>query len=391
MQMYTIAGYGSMIADRVRMDAFARVLRQAVTPGSVVLDIGTGTGIWALLACRYGARRVYAIEPDDAIQVAREIAAANGYAERIEFIQAVSTAVTLPERADVIVSDLGGVLPWFQQHIPSIVDARRRLLARGGVLIPRRDTAWAVIVEAPRLYEEYTTPWEDGYGFDMTAARRLVTNTWNRGRVTPDQQLATTQDWAVIDYAVVKDPDVRASVTWTVTRPGTGHGFAAGFRRVVGEGALLSNAPDAPDSIRPENIYGTVFFPWSEPVPLATGDTVTVDLQARLVGDDYVWTWNTQVRPAGQPDQVLASFQQSTLFGVPLSAARLRKRASRHVPSLTGEGQAARLALASMDASVSLAEIARRVTERFPDRFPTAKEALAYVADLSQRYSRDPD
>lgn len=91
--MYSLAGYGSMIADRVRMDAFAQALRQATTPESVVVDIGTGTGILALLACRFGARRVYAIEPDDAIQVAREIAAANGYADRIDFIQAVSTKV----------------------------------------------------------------------------------------------------------------------------------------------------------------------------------------------------------------------------------------------------------------------------------------------------------
>mgnify|MGYP001184895145 CR=1 FL=1 len=73
-----------MIADRVRMDAYVRALRQAVVPGSVVIDIGTGTGIFAMLACQFGARRVYAIEPDDAIQVAREIAAANGFADRID-------------------------------------------------------------------------------------------------------------------------------------------------------------------------------------------------------------------------------------------------------------------------------------------------------------------
>jgi protein arginine N-methyltransferase 1 len=43
-------------------------------PGSVVVDIGTGVGILAVLACHYGAH-VPAMEPDDAIEVAREIAA----------------------------------------------------------------------------------------------------------------------------------------------------------------------------------------------------------------------------------------------------------------------------------------------------------------------------
>src|SRR5689334_22429068 len=132
--MYRVVDYGDMIADTVRMDAFVAALRGAITPGSVLVDIGTGTGIFALLACSLGARRVYAIEPNDAIEVARAIATANGLSDRIEFHQACSTAVTLPEQADVIVADIGGALPWFQRAIPSIVDARRRFLAPNGIL-----------------------------------------------------------------------------------------------------------------------------------------------------------------------------------------------------------------------------------------------------------------
>jgi type I protein arginine methyltransferase len=89
--MYSIEDYGAMIADRVRMNSYHEALRRRVRPGDVVVDLGAGTGIFALLACRFGARRVYAIEPTDAILVAREIAAANGHAERIEFIQKLST------------------------------------------------------------------------------------------------------------------------------------------------------------------------------------------------------------------------------------------------------------------------------------------------------------
>src|SRR3989339_432255 len=137
--MYSIARYGEMIVDTFRMQAYAQALRQAVKPGSVVSDIGTGTGIFAMLACQFGARKVYAIEPSDAIHVAREIAAANGYADRIEFIQDMSTEVTLSEKADVIISDLRGVLPLFQKHLPVLADARKRLLASDGVLIPQRD------------------------------------------------------------------------------------------------------------------------------------------------------------------------------------------------------------------------------------------------------------
>src|SRR5690349_17927548 len=109
--MYSVRGYGMMLEDTERTDSYARALGRTVLPGSTVLDIGTGTGIMALLACRYGARKVYAVEPDDIIILAREAAAAGGLADRIEFIQDRTTNIFLPERVDVIVSDVHGVLP----------------------------------------------------------------------------------------------------------------------------------------------------------------------------------------------------------------------------------------------------------------------------------------
>src|SRR5262245_12583417 len=136
-----------MIADRARMQAYTEALRRVVTPDSVVIDIGTGAGVFALLACRFGARRVYAIEPNNIIYVEQEIAAANGYDDRIQFIQDMSDKVTLPERGNVIISDIRGILPLFGTHIPSIIDARERLLAPDGVLIPQQDALWAAVVE----------------------------------------------------------------------------------------------------------------------------------------------------------------------------------------------------------------------------------------------------
>src|SRR3984893_7272581 len=138
-----------MVANRVRVSAYAEALRTAIRKDSIVIDIGTGPGIFAVLACRFGAKRVYAIEPGHVIQVARDVAAANDCADRIEFIQETSTRVTLPERADVIVSDLRGVLPLFHKNIPDLVDARHRFLNTGGLLIPRRDVLWVAVVEAP--------------------------------------------------------------------------------------------------------------------------------------------------------------------------------------------------------------------------------------------------
>jgi len=382
--MYSILGYGSMIADKGRMDAYVKGLRQAVKPDSVVVDIGTGTGIFALLACQFGAKKVYAIEPSDAIQVAREIAKSNGYADRIEFIQKLSTQVVLPELADVIISDIRGIVPLFQQHIPSIVDARKRLLAPGGIMIPQRDTLWAAVVEVPHLYNRIVSAWDDSeYGFDMKAARQIVTNIWSKGWVAPAQLLTTPQSWATLDYTTIESPDISAEINWDVARSGTAHGLSVWFDATLAEGISFSNAPGMP-----ELIYSIAFFPWTEAVLLRVGDKVSVTLQANLVGEDYVWRWNTCVLEGDNPEKVKAKFQQSTFFGMPLSPAQLRKTAANYVPTLNEDGEIDRLILELMSSGMPLGDIANRVKEKFPSCFRNSPDALTRVGDISKKYSK---
>ncbi len=373
-----------MITDSARMSGYVQALRQAIKPGAVVLDIGTGTGIFAMLACQFGARRVYGVEPDDAIQIAKEIAAANELDGRIEFIQDLSTRITLPEQADVIVSDMRGVLSFFQNHIPSLIDARKRLLVPGGTLIPLRDTMWASVVDAPDLYDQYKIPWRaNDYGLDMRAAHKIVVNTWRKSRVRPEQLLLEPQCWATLDYNTIENPDVSAELVWTAKRAGTAHAIIAWFDASLIEGVGFSNAPG-----EPELIYGNALFPLYEPVAIAADDRVSLILQGDLVEEDYIWRWNTRILDQNDPRAVKADFKQSTFFGAPLSPARLRKRASNYAPALDEEGEIDRFILSEMDGQTSLDEIARRISDRFPARFKTSHDALSRIGDLSLKYSR---
>jgi ribosomal protein L11 methylase PrmA len=117
-----------MVADKGRTSSYDRALRANIRPGAVVLDIGAGPGIMTFLACRAGAAKVYAVEPDDVIQLAQQIAADNGFSSRIEFIQAMTTEIDLPEKVDGIVADIRGRSPLFAKSIVSIIDARDRFL-----------------------------------------------------------------------------------------------------------------------------------------------------------------------------------------------------------------------------------------------------------------------
>jgi protein arginine N-methyltransferase 1 len=382
--MYNILSYGNMVSDSVRMNAYADALRKVVTPNSVVLDIGTGFGFFSVLACQLGARRVIAIEPDNVIEVARKVAAANQCADKIQFIRDVSTNVSLNEPADVIISDLRGLLPWFQKHLPAIVDARKRLLAPGGKLIPSRDTVWAALVESAELYSPYLNPWcSVPQGIDLAAARQFAVNLWKKGhKVLQSAFLGEPQLWASLDYASVDDVNVSSTVAWTLGRAGTAHGIMIWFDTVLCDGIGFSNDPT-----QPQLIYGNAFFPFFAPVEVRSGESVAVDLRATLAEEDYVWVWKTKVS-SDNPPRVRIEFNQSTFFACPLSREQVATRSENYVASLGEDGVIDRTVLELMDGKRTVVQISEQLRERFPARFSSVREALAKVGELSARYSR---
>jgi len=248
-------------------------------------------------------------------------------------------------------------------------------------LIPQYDQLWGTVVETPELYGKVSDPWDDnGYGLDMQAARRLVTNTWRKGRVSPEQFLAEPQCWATLDYSTLESPNVHAELTWSVMREGTAHGLSLWFDSYLAEGISYSNSPT-----EIELIYGNAFFPLTNPVRLSAGDTVSVNLSAYLVGDEYVWSWNTRVLGGGE---VKADFKQSTFFAEIVSPEQLRKKSTKHIPALSTAGQGEHLILSLIDGQRTLDEIARLALERFPGHFRNRQESLTRCSELSQKYSR---
>ncbi|HEU4558093.1 MAG TPA: 50S ribosomal protein L11 methyltransferase [Longimicrobium sp.] len=379
--MYSVSSYGRMVADRVRMATYEAALRATVRPGSVVVDLGAGTGVMACLAARMGARHVYAIEPSDAIQVARRVAAANGLAERITFLQAWSRDVELPERADVVVSDLRGVLPLLGTNLADLADARERFLAPGGTLIPLRDRVYAAPVEAPDTWSRSVPPTDDdAFGLKLEPARRAAAYGRYQVHLAGPELLSRPLEWGEVDYRGAPAEGLDAGLEWRVERDAEGHGIAAWFDGELAPGIGFSNAPDAP-----RVLYGQAFFPWPQPVALAVGDAVAVRLRARLAGNEWVWEWQTTVTAAaGEPR---ARFQQSTLRNALPSAERLRRGVAAYVPRPGADAEILREVLARMDGTSTVAEIAGQLAARFPERFPTAEAALGRVAQISREWS----
>ncbi|PYM93211.1 MAG: SAM-dependent methyltransferase, partial [Candidatus Rokuibacteriota bacterium] len=119
------------LADDTRVSAFRQAIEEVVGPGDVVLDLGAGTGILGLMACRAGAKRVYAVDEGPIIGLARDIAAANGLQDRITHIKGLSTRVELPERVDVVLADQIGRFGLESGILEYFADARARFLKPG--------------------------------------------------------------------------------------------------------------------------------------------------------------------------------------------------------------------------------------------------------------------
>jgi 2-polyprenyl-3-methyl-5-hydroxy-6-metoxy-1,4-benzoquinol methylase len=165
-----------MLNDTARTLAYLQAIAEVVKPGDVVVEIGTGTGILATAAARSGARRVYAIEASAIADTAAQVYADNGVADNITLIRGWSTEVELPERADVVISEVIGDNPLGERVREITADALARFAKPNVRLLPSGLTINATLVgvdEAMRnqhICADFQADyWQTLYDLDLSA------------------------------------------------------------------------------------------------------------------------------------------------------------------------------------------------------------------------------
>jgi protein arginine N-methyltransferase 1 len=196
--------------------------------------------------------------------------------------------------------------------------------------------------------------------------------------------LSAPEPWATIEYETVSSSDVVGDTRLCAARDGVGHGLGVWFDAKLLDGIAFSNAPSGP-----ELVYGTAFFPWPEAVPLWQGDEIQIRIEARLVGEDYIWRWDSTVTDRKSPQTPKAEFRQSTFHSAPFVPARLARGAAARVPVLSEKGQMERFILDSIDGAATNQEIAQKLMNRFPTRFPRFNDALGHVGAVARRFALD--
>lgn len=328
MSDYQIEQFADMVRDRRRLTAHLQVIERLVGPDTVVADIGCGPGFFALQAARRGARRVYAVDLNPAVDVVPLLATANGFGDRIEVHRDDIREVEFPEPPDLILADLRGVLPVHTDGLDVCAHLCDRVLAPGGTLETVSDTLYAALATWPRRRALADT-WS-GHELDLSELTRLTMA--EPGRVVADTDVlaSTATAWARIDYTDVTDlrRNRRAGHgPVSAITDGTVDAIMLWFGTELATGARYDTAPGPTHTT-----HGQWMLPFAAPLPIRDGQTIEVSVSFdRLKGGD-LWRWR-----ASGPGGVR---EQSTLDAVPLSPASspilTTSTGPRHDHSTTG-------------------------------------------------------
>jgi protein arginine N-methyltransferase 1 len=278
----------AMLDDVTRTRAFARAIHATVRPGDVVLDVGTGTGVLAVEAARAGARRVYAVEQRGIGEGARDVFRANGLADRIQVVRGQSTTIALPERADVLVSEILGNDPLAEGILSTFRDARERHLKPQAELVPRTVNVVALPVDLPDEYldahtfsETNVARWREDFSIDfgpLTAFGGQVTN-------LPNVKPQSARDWTTIgDPVELARIDLRRvdhvqprTVQFVARASARCLGLLLYFEAELAPGVLLSTAPCAAAA---DNHWSCCVYRAGERPTLSAGDVASIEFSA---------------------------------------------------------------------------------------------------------------
>lgn len=145
-----------MMNDEPRNNAYFAALESAIAPGSHVFEIGTGSGLLAMMAARLGAESVVTCEAEPMMAAtATRIVAENGYDTTVKVLAKrsleVEVGTDLPRKADILVSEIFSSELIGEYVLQSIADAKHRLLKPQGRVIPSAGSVMIALCGADNI------------------------------------------------------------------------------------------------------------------------------------------------------------------------------------------------------------------------------------------------
>lgn len=279
-----VGNHANMLLDEARVAAFANAIKEAVKPGHVVADIGSGTGLLAILAAKAGARVVYAVERGPLAEIIEAAAVDNGVGDVVKVLRGDARDLVFPETPDVIVSEtigsfgvdegMLGLLKTIKQRVPD------------ATMIPGSLDVHVGIADIATLTSEFNTLGE-GLPVRLTALRRSVANRVAMAAVYGDDVVGVERAATfVIGEADLPD---HFGARVVAGRASVVNAVVVWFSTQVSPSVHLASGPNAPSPS-----WANCIFPIDPPIHVEAGDAVDVDIEPRLVSDRGTWAWSVK-------------------------------------------------------------------------------------------------
>jgi precorrin-6B methylase 2 len=371
--------HATMLVDSVRMRAFAAAIARVVKPGDVVVDVGAGSGVLALLAAKAGARRVYAVERGPMAKLIAHAAEKNGVADIVRVIRGDARSVSFDEPPTLIVSEMIGSFGLDEDYLGLLGSVRKRC-APGCRVLPAAIEMQLALAHLPALDEELATI-RDGLGVLLddvaTALASRVALAWVDASALVST--ATAPARFVLGDAPPKVIAGSASVHANANATMKANAIVGWFNAdlvdaavadlvdVTSEGITLSSAPDSATH------WANVVFPLHPSLDVTAGDSVTLEVRPRVLTQRGTWSWRAasggHVR-SGDAMMSLVGDRADLMAQLGLHARTLDPMQAEVLPVWSA-------ALAGGPADVDT--LVRRLRAAFPQRYVDDADAEADV------------
>ena len=298
-----------MLNDQLRMVAFRAAIHQTVWPGAVILDLGTGTGILAQWALEAGASRVYGIEVNHKIlALAERRLGEAGFADRFRPVKGLSYDVELPERVDLIISELIGNFGDNEDCHRILADARKRFLKSDGLMLPLRVTTFFVPVSSPKVNAQIL----DGvcksisrtYDLRRLLERLGVDDPFDvyYDVIVPERRyLSTPRKAKVFDFGSNSvDTSYRIDLSFPASAAGVLTGFKGYFIADLSEQIRLDISGSDVENRTSSDSWKHAYLPIRHPIDVRIGDNIKltlerVDEENKSLASSFRYRWQAVV------------------------------------------------------------------------------------------------
>lgn len=186
-----ISFHDIILRDTAVFSQFEKAIRYNSTlfKDKIVLEIGSGTGIFSMMAAKSGAKHVYAWEPSLLNIYSKKTIEDNNLQDKITILSQNLEEIKLEEKVDVIFTLCFGYGVIYESYFPQFLKAKELFLSENGITIPSKIDliiAPQKVSQIRRQLAQYSNYWDnDVYGYNYKAMNELVDSSVNIDYLIP--------------------------------------------------------------------------------------------------------------------------------------------------------------------------------------------------------------